>query len=106
MKKSLLLFALLVMATPCERSWGAPWLACDWQEGVTSSEVEVNGVVRAGTVVQSGTDMILLDLAGYSNGAYTFKARFVGEGGWPSDWSAPFSAVKPVGTGSVLRIKK
>jgi hypothetical protein len=103
MKKWILLFVLLVIVPPC---WAAPWLACDWQTGVTSSEVEVNGVVRPGTVVQSGSDMILLDLAGYANGAYTFRARFVGEGGWPSDWSSPFDAVKPAGTGNVLRIKK
>ncbi len=104
MKRLILALALIVaFATSV---YAAPFLACDWQAGVTSSEVEVNGVVRAGTMTQSGTDMILLDLAGFTNGPYTFRARFVGEGGWPSDWSLPFDAVKPVGTGSVLKIKK
>lgn len=84
---------------------GAPFLVCNWQSGITSSEVEVNGVVVSGTTTQSGADMILLDLAGYSNGSYTFRARWTGTGGWPSDWSIPFDAVKPA-SGGVLRIRK
>jgi len=80
-------------------------LACDWVEGVTASEVEVNGVVQPGTVIQDGADMILLDLAGYANGNYVFRARFIGLGGWPSEWSAPFDAAKPA-SGGVLRIKR
>lgn len=105
MKKLILVCSLVILVLPAAAG-ASPFLVCDWQEGVAASEVEINGVVRAGTVVKSGPDMLLLDLAGFANGVYTFRARFIGEGGWPSDWSAPFDAVKPEGTGSVLRIKK
>lgn len=96
------LLAVLILCPPAQ---AAPFLVCDWMTGVQASEVEVNGVVQPGTVTQSGTDMILLDLQGYANGAYVFRARFIGTGGWPSEWSAPLAVEKPAGAGNV-RIKR
>lgn len=82
----------------------ASYLACDWVDGIAASEVEVNGTVIPGTVIKDGSNMRLLDLTGYEAKNYHFRARFIGQGGFPSEWSLPFDATKPAAPGGALRI--
>jgi len=106
MKKILFGLALFIafFVTP---AFGAT-LVCDPPvgfDGVIGCEVEVNGVVETGVCTVNGTDYILKNLDGLPSGPYTFRACFIGTGGWPGTWSAPLDASKP-GVGGGLRIKR
>ena len=102
MKKIVLVLALVFMASP---ALGATLVSDPPVEAVIGCEVETNGAVEAGICTVDGTDYVLKNLDGLPSGPYTFRARFIGTGGWPGDWSAPFDASKP-GSGGGLRIKK
>lgn len=107
MKKIIVFFALCLMPITALAS---PFLVCDLpSETIVSCEVEVTraGATTAqpGICQVDGVDYKLLDLSGLPNGSYIFRARWTGTGGWPSDWSSPFDAVKPA-SGGALRIKK
>lgn len=105
-----IIFGLLLNA---QIAIAAPWLACNPPtETVTICEVEVshNGETTTvpGTVTLStdGAHALLLDLGGFANGNYTFRARWAsvpsnGEPWW-SEWSEPFSIVKAGNPGNVI----
>ena len=94
MKKILMLvtvFCLLLTGTV-----SADYLACDPQPNIVASEVEVDGTIMPGIAVVSGSNLLLLDVSGLSNGPHSFKARLKDASGWWGDWNAvPFDASKP-----------
>jgi len=95
------------------------WLVCDPPaagEAPTVSEVEVthnNQVAVTPGVVQDcpdGTCVQLLDLAGFPNGNYQFKARWGqpdAQGNvWWSEWSEPSPAYLKAGKPGNVKIKQ
>jgi len=92
--KTLLLIVLLLIAVP---ACADPFLACSPSlTPITTVEVEIThaGVttVRPGVYILAEPDAKILDLAGFENGAYTFRARWGDV--WMSDWSDPLPVVK------------
>ena len=84
----------------------AVFLACDWtDQPITGVEVEVDGTVTQGTMTQAGSNMLLMDISNLPKGTHIFRARFIGMGGWLSDWSDPFEAAKP-GKPGALKISR
>jgi hypothetical protein len=79
----------------------AAFLVCDPQLGVTSYKLEVNGVEDATTYLAEADGSAKIAVDSYSAGNYTFRLKAIGEGGWPSDWSDPFNATKPLRSGNV-----
>jgi hypothetical protein len=97
----IILFASISCATPflCADPSATP---------ISSVEIEVTAggitTVYTGTYIVSGSDIRLLDLVGYANGSYIFRARWADASGWWSDWSTPLNAVKSGKPGN-FRIK-
>jgi len=102
MKKiTLIILFLLSIGLFTSTALCSPFLACDPQNGVTMSEVEVTlggstqiveGIVQ---VSADETAILLLDLAAFTSGNYTFRARWASADGWWSDWSATYDVTKP-----------
>ncbi len=89
--------------------WQSPlfakqYLAADYVTNVTASEVEVDGTVVPGMILQSadGLSILLLDVDGFSPGPHVFKARIQDTSGWWSAWSSPLDASRP--DASILRV--
>ena len=104
-----LIFVVLSVLLMSSVACASPFLCSDPSPTpVTLVEVEVTvaGVttVYPGTYIVSGTDIRLLDLVGYANGSYKFRARWADATGWWSDWSEELSAVKSGKPGN-FRIK-
>ena len=104
---------LLILLLPVP-AFAQPYLICDYDIGTYTYEVEetVGGtvVIKQGIgteyTLPDGTKVTrLLDLSGYQNGNYKWRARRFGTGGLPSDWSLPFEATKPVGIGNIRIIR-
>lgn len=97
--KSLFIVIIAVLAIGSSISADAgQYLGCDPQPNIVASEVEVDGIVNAGTVILSadGLNLLLYDVSGLSSGAHTFKARLKDASGWWGGWNAvPFDASKP-----------
>ena len=103
--KRLFLAFLLIASPVC----AADFLVCDIPvDTIISCDVEVTraGETAVTNVIPaiSGADLMLLDVSTFQPGPYVFRARFVGSGGWASDWSEPLSTVKP-GKPGKLRVK-
>jgi len=95
-KKILMLaigFCLILTGTA-----SADYLACDLQQNIKASEVELDGTIMPGIAVVSGSNLLLLDVSGLGTGPHTFKARLQDTSGWWGEWSpVPFAASKPDG---------
>ncbi len=102
----LLIFSFLILASLCHAS---PFLVCDPSpDPITAVEIEVTkgGITTIYSNPYSviGADVRLLDLVGYENGSYIFRARWKAANDWWSDWSDPLAAVKSGKPGN-FRIK-
>lgn len=86
------------------QAWPADALTCDPQEGVTTYQVEENGVEQPPVAALPG-GVLDFDLTGRPAGKYIFRARAAGPGGWWTDWSTPFDTTKPT-TAQGLKIRK
>jgi hypothetical protein len=79
--------------------WASPILVCDPSADVIS-QIEVETTYAGVTTITAGAYTVvsgyvqLLDVAGFPNGAYTFRDRWSDASGWWSDWSVPLNAVK------------
>lgn len=93
MRKILLMLCLFTIAS-VSVSYADQFLAADFVEGVSVSEVEVNGIVQSGItqLTADGTKIKLLNISGLPSGSHTFRARWHDGSGWWSDWSVPLSA--------------
>ena len=68
-------------------------LVCDPQSGVASYIVEIDG---SETITDAQTDGSLkLNVDYLPEGQHTFRAKAVSTEGWPSDWSDPYTALRP-----------
>jgi hypothetical protein len=85
-----LILALLIMAWPL--SAVAATLTCDSQPGVDSYILDGLGTITTGAANADGSLSVNLDAL--PAGSYTVKAKACQEV-WCSDWSVPFSFVKP-----------
>ena len=95
MKKLVILAVLFMSIVFVTYASAATYLACDPQTGVLSYEVEVDGITVDSNYQAEPDGSILYQVDSLSNGAHTFRLKAIGQGGWPSDWSLPFSATKP-----------
>lgn len=71
------------------------FLVCDPQTEIITYNLDIDGTVTNGISAQPDGSF-RFDLAGMSVGAHVFKLQAKAQGGWPSDWSDPFNATKPV----------
>lgn len=108
-----MLIAIMVFLLLCGMTlaaWGNPYLASEIPTGATptASEIEVNGTVQPGIVQLSadGLSYLLLDLAGFPKGIYTFRVRWHDGMNFWSDWSDPFVAGKPAKSGNVKIVEQ
>jgi len=66
-------------------------LYCDYQDGVIAADVEVEKVstneITMETVAPTieGSEFRLIPVDGYAPGAYIFRVRFIGKGGFPGE---------------------
>jgi hypothetical protein len=107
MMKILLVVMMVLFITSVACS--SPFLVCDPSpEAITTVEIEITRggatTVSPGTYIITGSDIRLYDLAGFPNGAVTFRARWADASGWWSEWSDPLNAVKSGKPGN-FRIK-
>lgn len=84
----------------------ADWLACDVQQGITASEIQITPYGGAtstvpGVVIVEGNNLKVLDVSTFASGRYIFKVRLKGANDWWGDWSDPFDATKPAKGGGV-----
>lgn len=77
------------------------FLVCDPQVGVIEYQLEVNGAQDQTVYAAEPDGSALINIDTYTPGNYTFRLKAVGQGGWPSDWSDPLDATKPLKSGSV-----
>ena len=82
------------------------FLVCDPQLGVVSYKLELNGVADTVSYLAEPDGSAKINIDGYSPGNYTFRLKAVGQGEWPSDWSDPFDATKPLKSGTVRIINE
>ncbi|MEN6375538.1 MAG: hypothetical protein ABFD75_12290 [Smithella sp.] len=77
---------------------------CEIQMASVEIEVTRGETVTYTTVPYAVTDgeVILLNLDGWQNGKYIFRARWADTSGWWSDWSEPLTAVKSGKPGNIL----
>jgi len=106
MKRFLIVLAMVLLPMV---ACASPFLCVDPSStpiAFVEVEVTVAGVttVYPGTYIISGSDIRLLDLVGYANGSYKFRARWADAAGWWSDWSIDLNAVKSGKPGN-FRIK-
>jgi len=111
-KKTLLAFILLLVFPAAAMSSPAA-LYCDYQDGVDLVDVEVTTVSTGDILIYSGLTPVhvpetdefrLMEVGNLDPGQYHFRARFVGKGGFPGEWSVPLNATKP-GSPSNVRVK-
>ena len=70
--------------------------------GVATYDVDVDGAVVQGVAAEADGSL-KYDVDLLPAGTHTFKVKPIGQGGWPADWSDPFSAVKPpTATGLII----
>jgi hypothetical protein len=69
-------------------------LICDPQEGVASYIVEIDGTTVSADAQADGSLKLNVDYL--PEGRHIFRARAISDQGWPSDWSDPYSALKPM----------
>jgi len=104
--KTIFLSIVFILVTPCV-VFTEPYLVTDPPANpVLVCELEINGVVQAGTCIThtNGMDFEWLDLAGFAPGNYKFRGRWQDASGWWSEWSNPFVVTKPGKPGNI-RIK-
>lgn len=105
-KVILMIFCWLLIGWLSPAFAAKQYLAADKPVAITvaESEVDVDGTVVPGIVLESndGSAILLLDVDGLSSGPHTFRARWREAGGMWSPWAVPFDASKPGAPG--LRI--
>lgn len=106
MKHFLILLSIL-LATLFGTVTGHAWsLTCDPQTGVTSYDVEIDGIMEYPAFPAEADGSILYNIDHLADGAYhTFKLWSYDASGWGSDASVPFDARKPSASGNVRIIK-
>lgn len=96
MKKLFIALVMVLCLTTISHAAEITALVCDPVDGVVAAEVEVTKgtevTITTTAPVIVGADMVLLDISTFTPGRHTFRARFIGEGGWPTDWSDPLVA--------------
>lgn len=78
----------------------AEFLICDPMVGVVEYDIEVDGVVIE-NIPAEADGSLKYDVSALAAGPHTFRLRPEGQGGWPTTWSAPFDASKPVGVSGI-----
>ncbi len=114
--KTLILILIIAILLIASIIWGvikeshAEFLRCDpSSDPIIGGQVEVTKgeviTVYPLIYVLDGADVRVLDLTGFSNGSYIFKARWWTDSLWPSDWSDAWPASKAGKPPGVWRIK-